>query len=326
MSLLAEFAGRLQEKASTSYNLRSIEPVAYPSKKEKIFDVRAVIFDVYGTLVNYLKPGIEDSAKRSGLFKEAFRNVANRFGLTPFLSEMDPEADPEKTLYDLYHGLIALRHEKSVKAGVEFPEVKIEEVWDLILLMLKRRGYDPKVHFPEDPSNLARYCAFCYNFYSLGRCLYPNVVEALTSLKKSNFVLGILSNAQFYTPIDLTLFIREQSRGVYEDYNELFNPDLTFFSCEYGVAKPNTLLFRKLYDALYEYHILPQQTVFVGNDLVLDIDPAAKAGMQSALFTGDKSSAYFHDKYGEIIPDICFSSWEELPQKLSFFSEGTVQH
>lgn len=325
MSLLAEFASRLQEKTPPANEKRSLEPVSYPSKNEKLFDVRAVIFDVYGTLVNYWRPGIENTEMRAVFFKEAFRKVADRFGFKPFLLEMDPEADPEKTLYDLYHGLIALSHEKSVKDDVEFPEVKIEDVWGLILLMFKRRGYDPKEFLPENPSDLARYCAFCYNFYSLGRGLYPNVVDTLATLKKTNIVLGILSNAQFYTPMDLTLFVREQSGGVLDDYNELFNPDLTFYSYEYGVAKPNVLLFRKLYETLYEYHILPEQTVFAGNDLVLDIEPAAKAGMRTALFTGDKSSAYFHDKHGSVIPDITYSSWEELPRKLSFFSEGTVQ-
>jgi putative hydrolase of the HAD superfamily len=325
LSLLADFASRLHEKTSALYSTRSLEPVQYPSKSEKLSDVRAVIFDVYGTLVNYWKPGIEDTDKRSNFFKEAFRKVADQFGFTPFLVEMDPEADPEKTLYDLYHGLIALSHEKAIKEEVQFPEVKIEDVWGLILLMLKRRGYDPKEFLPDDSSELARYCAFCYNFYSLGRGFYPQVIDALSALKKSNIELGILSNAQFYTPLDLTLFVREQSRGALEDYNELFNSDLTFYSYEYGVAKPNVLLFRKLYDVLYEYHILPEQTVFVGNDLVLDIEPAAKVGMRTALFVGDSTSAYFHDQYGKIIPDITFSAWEELPHKLSFFSEGSGQ-
>jgi putative hydrolase of the HAD superfamily len=325
VSLLAEFAGRLHEKTSTSPVLRSIESVEYPSKKDKLFDVRAVIFDTYGTLVNYWRPGIDDKEKRPDLLKGAFRKVADRFGFTPYLVEMDPESDPEKTLFDLYHGLISLGREKSLKNGIEFPEVKIEEIWNLIILMLKRRGYDPGQELPENPGDLARYCAFCYNFHSLGRGLYPNVVDALSELKKNNIVLGILSNAQFYTPIDLTLFIRDQSRGAYDDYNELFDTDLTFFSYEYGVTKPHTLLFRTLYDALYEYQILPGQTVFAGNDLALDIEPAAKAGMRTAFFTGDSSSAYFHGKDGAIIPDITFSSWEELPQKLSFYSEGTAQ-
>jgi hypothetical protein len=44
--------------------------------------------------------------------------------------------------------------------------------------------------------------------------------------------------------------------------------------------------------------------------------------MKTAFFTGDGNSAFFHDKKGIFVPDIVFSSWDELPGKLSFFKEG----
>ena len=188
-------------------------------------------------------------------------------------------------------------------------------------LILKRRGYDPSKFSPGSVEGFSRYLAFSYNFHSLGRQLYPGVVEALEKLKAQNIVLGILSNAQFYTPIDLTLMIRDQSKGRYDDYNELFDMDLTFYSYEYGVAKPDRSLLRRLFDSLYEYHILPEQTVLVGNDLVLDIQPAAKAGMKTAFYTGDKESAFMHDLAGEVVPGISFQSWEEFPSRISFYSE-----
>lgn len=322
MSHLAEFAGELHETSARFYK-RPLEPVVCPSRTEKLGDIRAVIFDVYGTLINYWRPGLDDKEQRPHFLKAACREVADRFGFSEFLIDMNPEEAPEKTLYDLYHGCIALCHENAVKKGHGFPETKIEEVWSLILLMLKRRGYDPEKALPGESGDAGRYFAYTYNFYSLGRELYPGVVDALTALKKNNIVLGIVSNAQFYTPIDLTLLVRDQSRGAYDDFNELFDPDLTFFSYEYNVAKPDTFLFRHLYDALYEYQILPQQTLFAGNDLVLDIEPAQQAGMRTAFFTGDNKSAYFHGRQGAVQPDITFSTWDELPQKVSFFSEGT---
>jgi putative hydrolase of the HAD superfamily len=321
VSQLAEFARTLHESSAKRYP-RDLLPVEYPSNSDKLTGIRAVIFDIYGTLVNYWRPGLDDAEQRPHIFRAAFREVADRFGFTPFLVEMNPEEEPEKTLYDLYHGLIALGNEKAVKKSIAFPEVKVEEIWGLILLMLKRRGYDATMFLPGQADDLPRYCAFCYNFYSLGRELYPGVVESLRTLKQNNLVLGIVSNAQFTAPIDLTLFIRDQSKGGYEDLLEVFDDDLCFFSYEYGVAKPNTLLLERLYDALYEYQILPEQTVFIGNDLTLDIEPAAKAGMRTALFTGDTSSAYFHDKKGVVVPDIVFQSWDELPRNVSFFSEG----
>ncbi|NLG16046.1 MAG: HAD family hydrolase [Fibrobacter sp.] len=320
MSNLAEFARELHEKESRIYE-RKFEPVDYPSGQENLSDIRAVIFDVYGTLINYWKPGFETPQSRADALLQAFRLIADRFGMTELLTEINPSDKPEKTLSDFYHGLIALSHEKAAKSGREFPEVKIEEVWNLIVMILKRRGYDPSAFNPAASEDFGRVLAFSYNFHSLGRQLYPGVVDALEKLKKQNIVLGLFSNSQFYTPIDLTLLIRDQSNGKYDDYNELFDPDLTFFSYEYGISKPNQQLFRKLYDSLYEYQILPEQTVMVGNDLSLDIQPSAAVGMRTAFFTGDKEYAFMHNIEQTVIPDICFQNWGELHQKLSFYSQ-----
>jgi putative hydrolase of the HAD superfamily len=319
VSQLAEYARELHETSARVYD-RSLEPAAIASRVQKLFDVRAVIFDVYGTLINYWRPGFDDEEQRRRFLLEAFRQVSDRFGFTRFLVEMNPEEAPEKTLSDLYHGSITLYHETESKRGVDFPEAKVEDVWVLILLMLKRRGYDPEKGLSGRVGGMARYLAYTYNFYSLGRELYPGVVGALAELKRNNIALGIVSNAQFYTPIDLTLLIRGQSRGTYDDFNELFDPDLTFFSYEYNAAKPGAVLFEQLYNALYERQILPRQTVFAGNDLVLDIGPAGKAGMRTALFAGDNKSAFTHGKEGTIVPDIHFAAWEELPGKISFYS------
>jgi putative hydrolase of the HAD superfamily len=322
LSHLAEFARTLHENHSHAYD-RELVPARCAARGESLHDIRAVIFDVYGTLVNYWRPGLHEIEERPHFLQEACREVADRFSFTEYLIEMDPEAAPEKTLYDLYCGLLALSHEKAAKKGALHHEVKIEAIWNLIVLMLKRRGYDPEVTGISIEEDFGRYIGFAYNFFSLGRGLYPGVVGALEKLKQNGMTLGIVSNAQFYTPIDLTLFIRDQTGGRIDDANELFDPDLCFYSYEYNTAKPDLLLFQKLYDALYEYQILPSQTVYVGNDLLIDIAPAQKAGMKTAFFSGDAQSSYLHGKENEIIPDITFTAWEELPHKLSFYAQGT---
>ena len=80
------------------------------------------------------------------------------------------------------------------------------------------------------------------------------------------------------------------------------------------------LLFRKLFDALYQQNIAPSQTVFVGNDLAIDIKPAQEIGMKTALFCGDRRSTYLHDMAGEVVPDIAFTSFYQLPQLISFYN------
>ncbi|MFP4163203.1 MAG: HAD family hydrolase [Chitinispirillaceae bacterium] len=320
MSELAEYAQRLHSKESQIHK-REFKPLSCVSSAEELKGIRAVICDIYGTMLDYWRPGFENRDSREQVLLEAFGELAGRFGMTETLEKMNPKESAQETLSGFYHGLIAISHEKAVKKGIQFPEVKIEEVWALIVMMLKRNGYEAENFFTGSISEFPRYLAFTYNFLCLGRQLYPGVIRALEQLKEKNITVGILSNAQFYTPMDLTLLVRDQSEGKYDDYNELFNIDLTIFSYDYGYSKPNQLLFRKLYDALYQYQILPSQTVFVGNDLSIDIQPAAAAGMKTAFFTGDDFVAFEHDLRGKVVPDICFESWGELVEKISFHGE-----
>jgi putative hydrolase of the HAD superfamily len=322
VSSVAEFARVLHERhPAPPEGFREFVPISYPSIKEKLFDVRAVIFDVYGTLIEYWKPEFSDKEAKQQALLAAFRNTADYFGMKDVLVRMNPADAPEKTLHDFYHGLIALQQEKSVRSGIEFPEIRIEEIWGIIILMLQRHGYDPTTVRPGETSDLSRTIAYYYNFHALGRGLYPGVVTMLEDLRKNNIRVGIVSNAQFYTPVDLTLLIRQQSDGRYDDYLELFDLDLIFYSYEYGAAKPDQLLLGKLFDALYEYQILPSQTVFVGNDLTADIQPALSAGMQTGFFTGDKRCAFLHGEEGAIIPHITIPHWSDLAAKISFYEE-----
>lgn len=321
MSALAEYARELHESAPSAIG-RPLTAITYPSRSDRLFDIRAVVCDVYGTLIDYWRQDLAQANDKETVLLSSFRKVADRFKMIAALSATNPADAPEKTLCDFYHGLISLRREQTAKKGIDYPEIKIEEIWELIITLLKRHGYVPEIGNEENERDFSRKIAWFYNFVTLGRRLFPDVVATLKSLKDSNIVAGVLSNGQFYTPIDLTLLIRDQSRGTIDDMTELFEPDLTFFSCEYLAAKPDKILFRRLYDALYEFHILPEQTVFIGNDLSGDIAPAQDAGMKTALFTGDDRSTYLHDLAGEVLPDITFSTWADLTAKLSFHSEG----
>ncbi len=320
MSRVADFAYRLFPEKKKEY--RPLTPLTYPANRHKLHDVKAVIIDVYGTLINYWREEFSKKEAKEHCLEEAFAKTAQYFQFSEILRQMNPADEPQRTLRDFYHGLIALNHEKSVRKGIEFPEVRIEEVWEVVIMMLARHGYDPATLNLGDNKELARCIAWYYNFFSLGCNLYEGVVSGLSALKKKNIKIGILADAQFYTPIDLTLLVREQSGDALDDYLELFNVDLLFYSYEQGYTKANQGLYRKLFDALYEHQILPSQTVFVGNDLLLDIRPADQIGMRTALFTGDDKSAFLHDVGGEVIPDITFDSWEELPEKLLFNEEN----
>lgn len=320
MSIVAEFAAELH-RADARNHARELHPLSYPSPSEIVRDVRVLIFDVYGTLFNYWKNEFGDKATKKQALLNSFKSTIDYFGIEPYLLDMDKEHPAENTLWDLYHGLITLKQNLLIEKDINYPEVRIDEVWTAILLMLKRHGYTYSGKDLGPDSELVRCIAFYYNFHAFNRGLYPGVTNALVAFKQKNMRLGILSNAQFYTSIDLTLFLRDQSNNAIEDLGELFEHDLMYYSYEYSMAKPSQALFRKLFDALYEFQVLPSQTVFVGNDLAADIKPAQDAGMKTALYVGDDKSAFLNGLRSAVIPDITFSTWNELTERVSFYEK-----
>jgi putative hydrolase of the HAD superfamily len=112
----------------------------------------------------------------------------------------------------------------------------------------------------------------------------PGMLECLHRLRDAGLRLGIVSNAQFYTPL---LFPALVERSIEQCG---FEPDLCVFSFEHGVAKPGTAIYDRAIERLAGEGIAPAETLYVGNDMLNDIAPAAALGMRTALFAGDGRS------------------------------------
>lgn len=126
--------------------------------------------------------------------------------------------------------------------------------------------------------------------------------------------MGIVSNAQFYTPLLMeALFGREiEALG--------FFPNLLFWSYREGRSKPSPKLFESALERLSQRGFTePGQILYVGNDVTNDIIPPKKLRMKTALFAGDLRSLRKGEKdplYSYLKPDIILT---ELNQLTSLF-------
>jgi putative hydrolase of the HAD superfamily len=96
--------------------------------------------------------------------------------------------------------------------------------------------------------------------------------------------MGIISNAQFYTPYLFNGFLHSNPKDLG------FHPDLTLYSYKFGYAKPSTFMFQIAADRLENRLIPAHSTLFIGNDMLNDIYPAKQIGFKTALFAGDARS------------------------------------
>jgi putative hydrolase of the HAD superfamily len=118
----------------------------------------------------------------------------------------------------------------------------------------------------------------------------PGSIELLAALRRSLFPMGIVSNAQVFTPPLVEDLVDSKNLELGG-----FDLNLCFFSNRFRQSKPGPRLFDALRDALSRRGILPYEAVYVGNDMLNDIWAASQAGLRTAWFAGDARSLRARD-------------------------------
>ena len=283
-------------------------PSVIPFPTKPLTGIKMVLFDVYGTLLHARAGEIsihsdthnQDSSLRSA----AHQRLLLRMTGHTYSNESSVVAMIDKMTH-LVHTHIARAHQLSRKRGIEFPEVDIRVIWRDILRHLSppRKKYLGPLRVMQ--------IALCYEMLVNSTSEMPGAQKTLAHISQHLLPMGIVSNAQFYTPLLLeSLFGRSLPRiGL--------KSDLSFWSYCLGYAKPSVNMFKYVVKhAQYRYGISTHQILYVGNDMRNDIWCAQQSGIRSCLFAGDSRSLRLrkNDKLcHNLMPDTCISSLEELP-------------
>ena len=248
-------------KNLVSNYITPLNPVPTSFKKSGKLDrkIKCILFDIYGTLFISGSGDISIAEKKS-------HNIDH---LEQLLLKYGIKRKPYAILNDLFSA-IKEKHDELREKGVDFPEVEIDRIWTSIL--------------GNNDSDVIR--SFAVEFEMLVNPVYPmpHTRELLFACKDSKFLIGIISNAQFYTP-----YLFKWLLG--SDMSDLgFHDDLIIFSYEFGYAKPSTFLFQLAAKRLNNMNIRKDSVLYIGNDMLKDIYPAKMTGFKTALFAGDSRS------------------------------------
>lgn len=254
---------------------RPLKPLATELKESlSEFDhIRAVIFDIYGTLFISGSGDIGTARKNGDI--DTLKRTLERVGLN--IASKTRIKPNSQLLYDT----INLEHVRLKKKGIDYPEIDIIEIWKSVLHALDSGN----LYTNQDNDVLIKKIALIYELQLNPVWPMPGMLDVLSRFACENYLLGVVSNAQFYTPL-----MFEALLGI--KYSDLgFSEDLLVFSYKHSMAKPSLRLFERLLATLkHKYTVLPEQVVYVGNDLLNDIYPAKHLGMRTVLFAGDKRS------------------------------------
>jgi len=241
--------------------------------------IRGIIFDINGTLIDiHTDEGSE----------HIYRTISH------FLSYQGIYLHRWE-VRDNYHKIIDNQRRASAEEHFEFDAV---EAWREFM---KLHATDSTLLTPEKLKQIPLFLAETYRGISRDRLqLYPDVKAVLEELH-GRFRLAALSDAQSAWALP-----EMQAVGI----ESFFDPII--ISSDYGFRKPDRRLFEAVLDKL---EIVPENVLFVGNDMYRDIFGARQLGIKTVFFTSNQG----RQQMNGISPDYIIYRFIELKQAISFF-------
>jgi putative hydrolase of the HAD superfamily len=246
--------------------------------------IACLLFDIYGTLFVSGSGDIGTLTQKIGQEKQLMY-LLRTYGIRM----------THAVLMQQFSDRIKQEHDRLRTKGIAFPEVLIEDIWQKIL--------------PFQPADQIRDFAVQFELIVNPVWPMPYLEELLSACKNAGLYMGIISNAQFYTPYLFEWFFPTDLLTIG------FDPALIFYSCRFGEAKPSLKLFMAAERQLRLMDIKPQQVVYIGNDVRNDILPAQKTGFQTVLFAGDSRSLRLRENdpiCSSVVSDLVVTDLEQL--------------
>jgi len=250
--------------------------------------IECILFDIYGTLFISGSGDISLGQQNSPAHDKIKRLLAKYAISTPL-----------RRILDKLYGSIETRHRVLRGKGVEYPEVIIEQIWQQVLEI--------------DDQTIIKNFALEFELIANPVWTMPHLKSVLSACRQKKMLMGIISNAQFYTPQLFNWFLNSDLKSLG------FDPGLLYYSYQYEVAKPSLTLFKMAAEELYSKGIQPVSVLYVGNDMLNDIYPAHATGFQTALFAGDGRSLRLRTddaRCADLSPDLVVTDLEQLIRHL----------
>jgi FMN phosphatase YigB (HAD superfamily) len=264
-------------------------PPVQPAKAKPFLvrmpQVRAVTWNIYGTLLNVFGGKLLFEHPQKFVMDIALDKTVQEFKM--WASMTRKPGQPAEYMGEMYRRVIGdLKMAPSPKE--KYPEILSERIWDAIVKKLQQKDYkyDPVFYGPHD--EYCRKIAYFFHASLQGSGCYEGAVQALELVHYADLKQGLLADAQCFTCLQLQRGLAQQRGGV--PFAQLFDHSIQALSCEVGGHKPSERLFKHCLKHLQAQGITPAQTLHVGSRLELDLVPAKKLGMRTALFAGDKES------------------------------------
>ena len=276
---LAEYADSLLERDLIWPKVPAPVPVKAKPAIDPLPGIKAVLWDVYGTLLRTPDGGFTLFPDPEVRLQVALEKTIHEFNM--WNSMYRKPGPPWQSMINQYRDYCERLGMVATKRRGDYTDVNLVHVWRAVLSRLfdKEYVYDEDVLGDED--DLSTKIALFFHSNLQATEARAGVLRAITDLRESGVHQALLADAQPFTLVQLTQALTTQ--GISDSIFQFFPPQNNVLSCDFGIRKPSKSLFEQAVARMSQLRIEPSQI------LKTDLVPAKNAGMKTALLASEKT-------------------------------------
>ncbi|HBH54611.1 MAG TPA: HAD family hydrolase [Planctomycetaceae bacterium] len=249
-------------------------------------EVRAVLWNVYGTLLNIADGELLHLVDDPLRMEVALDKTVQEFNM--WNSMYRKPGTPWELMFQQYEPLVAdQRLTGKVRRG-ETAEINSAQIWKVLVerLLQKKYSWDHALYGELD--DFCEKIAWFFHSALQGCGAAPGARESIAGLAGQRLVQGVVGAGQSFTLTQVHRLL-EEGEGLQRQPLPL-TPGCVSLSYELGAAPPTERLFAPVLETLQGLGIEPGEVLYISSRLVADLAPAKRLGLRTALYAGDKTS------------------------------------
>lgn len=280
---LSEFADELDQRRIIWPQPLAPVPVKATPSCQPLAGIRAVLWDVYGTLLRVTEGRFRILPEQEIRLQVALDKTIHEFNMWNYLYRKP--GPPWQSLIGIYCSTVERMQMRAVAAG-DTPEVNLVDVWAGLIIKLLEKDYPIDEGRYGPPEAFAEKVAYFFHCSLQGLSARDAAAEVARYITEVGYVQGCLADGQSFTSLQLQRCLSQQAE--LPSLAALFRPAALVYSSEFGVRKPSGTLFQAAVARLAGQGISADQILHVSCRLQSDLIPARKAGMKTALLVAEK--------------------------------------
>ena len=282
---LAEYADQLDERKLLWPAVGPPVTVKAKPSIRPLPGVRAVLWDVYGTLLRVTEGRFTLFPKEDERLQIALDKTIHEFNMWNHMYRKP--GPPWQSMISQYKDYAERMGMQAPQRRGDFTDIDIVELWMRIVdrLFEKEYSFDESLY-----GTLPEFCekiAWFFHCSLQGIEARPGACQAMTDISGAGVLQGLLTDGPGFTLIHTLRALSRQ--GTLPPLFELFRPETLVYSASLGVRKPSPSLFEHAVASLQEHGIAAEETLHISCRLKTDLLPARAAGMKTALLAAEKS-------------------------------------